>query len=130
MAPILPSPRTTPDRFGVLASGICLVHCALLAFAPAALAGAGLGVWVSHELEWGLTGFAVLFALTAAFLGYRSHGGQRMFAVLIGCALVLIFARILETLGLHEFGAIIGVLAGLGLVTGHLLNLKANRQAS
>ena len=66
---------------GMLASGICLVHCVFVAFAPAALAGAGLGVWVSHEFEWGLIGFAVLFAVTSAFFGLRSHGGQRVFAL-------------------------------------------------
>ena len=114
----------------MLASGICLVHCVLVAFAPAALAGAGLGAWVRHEFEWGLVGFAVLFALTSAFLGLRSHGGQPVIAILIGGVLMLLFGRTLEATGLHTLGAMIGVMAAFGLVVGHLLNLHASRSAS
>ena len=87
------------DRFGAVASSACALHCAICALVPATFTALGLSFLVSHEVEWILTGVAVLLGLFAVFHAWRSHGN----------------VLVLVTLGI----GVIGLLAARGLEGGH-----------
>ncbi|CAM2066667.1 MerC domain-containing protein [Sulfidibacter corallicola] len=115
------------DQFGVVASTACALHCMILGLAPVALATSGLGALFGHEAEWAFSLSAGLLALLAAAFGFRAHGSVRVVAILLGGTTALIVSRFLEEWGVHGFGTVIGIFGGLGLVSGHFLNLKARR---
>jgi hypothetical protein len=72
--------------------------------APAVFTALGLGAWLSHEFELGLTLVAVLFGVVALRMEWRHH-------------------RSPVVLGLLLLG-----IAGLLLCVGHILNLRATRR--
>ena len=61
------------DTFGVVASTICAIHCAICGLLPFLFVGLGLGFLLSHEVEWALTLGAIAFATVALFQGWRQH---------------------------------------------------------
>lgn len=187
----VPGPLT--DRFGAIASGLCAIHCALCALAPAAFVALGLGALLTHEAELLLTLVAIVFGLTALVLGWRRHREASVLWVMVAGILALVASRGLEMGsdhhghhegehsahheeghegegehgekdsaehseeaekaadghgektaekghakgdaheeehegGLHAVGAAAGVLGGLLLLSGHIMNLKALRR--
>jgi hypothetical protein len=115
------------DRLGTLASGACAVHCALSAILPEAIAAVGLGALLGHELEWGFTFAALVFAATALPLGWRKHRSRPVVALLAGGIVALLLARVLE--GAGEMVCIsLSIVGGALLVTGHLSNIRASRR--
>jgi len=114
------------DRLGTLASSACAVHCALTAILPEAIATVGLGALLGHELEWGFTFAALVFATTAVILGWRRHRSRPVVALLGGGIVALLLARLAE--GVPELVCIsLSVLGGALLVAGHLSNIRASR---
>ncbi len=84
------------DRAGAVASTLCAIHCAICALLPAAFGALGLGFLLGHEVELLLTGIAMVFALVALVIGFRSHGSVRV-AVLLALGIVgLLASRGLE----------------------------------
>jgi hypothetical protein len=123
-----PSSYQPIDRLGTLASGACAVHCALSAILPEAIAAVGLGALLGHELEWGFTFAALVFAATALILGWRKHRSRPVVALLAGGIVALLLARFLE--GAGEIVCIsLSILGGALLVSGHLSNIRASRRA-
>jgi hypothetical protein len=115
------------DRLGTLASGACAVHCVLSAILPEAIAAVGLGALLGHELEWGFTFAALVFAAAALILGWRKHRSGPVVALLSGGIVALLLARLLE--GAGEIACIsLSILGGTLLVTGHLGNIRASRR--
>lgn len=142
------------DRLGALASGLCAIHCAACALLPAAFGALGLGFLLGHEAEWIFTLTAVAFATGASLLGWRRYRAWLpLICLLLGVA-GLFISRSLESAGAegashahaaahhhadeaeadheggHALGAGIGVLAGLLILSGHLLNLRASRASA
>lgn len=118
------------DWLGAFASGTCAVHCGLAALVPSALAGLGLGALLGHEAEWGFTIVAVVLAAVALGVGWRKHRSASV-GLLFGAGMIgLVSSRFLEEAGGHELGTAVGVLAGLVLVTGHVLSLRAARRGA
>src|SRR5688572_11985870 len=87
------------DRLGTLASGACAVHCMFSAILPEAIAAVGLGALLGHELEWGFTFAALVFAAAALILGWRKHGSRPVVALLGGGIVALLLARSMEGAG-------------------------------
>ena len=131
MSAVLEQRRDFParmlDRIGIGISAFCLLQCLALplalVFAP--IASAGL---LDHEL-FHLVLLAVIIpvSLLAFSLGFMQHRNLRMWVpAAIGFAL-LIFAAVLEQ-G-HVVGpgwiAALTSLGGLGLITGHFLNMRS-----
>ncbi|MEM1025746.1 MAG: MerC domain-containing protein [Myxococcota bacterium] len=150
-------PSSAPwDRVGAFASGLCAVHCAAGALAPALFVLLGLELLMGEGIEWMLTSFAILFAVGALFAGWRKHR-----SLLVVGAFVLGIAGLLTSRGLemsghqdhaehdhhgvathvnleaathdhhggdHRGGAWFGIVAGVFLVGGHALNIRASRQ--
>ena len=178
-----PGPLT--DRLGAVASGLCAIHCALCALAPAAFVALGLGALLTHGAELLLTLVAIVFGLTALVLGWKRHRSGAILWVMLAGIVALLASRGLEMGsehhdhhdgehaahhdeakeaggehgeqaeeatkghgdgadkadhgegedhgeehdgGLHALGAAVGVLGGLLLLSGHIMNLKALRR--
>ncbi len=136
------------DRFGAVTSSLCAVHCALGAVLPAALGALGAGFLFGHEAEWVFTLLAVSLAAGALALGWRRHRSV-LVAGMLGVGIVgLLASRGLESSegpqdhddatqhsaaeaeehGTHLVATGVGVLAGLTLLGGHVLNIRASRR--
>lgn len=118
------------DRLGALASSACAVHCVLGAVLPEALAAFGLGALFGHEAEWSLTLAAIFFAATALILGFRKHRSRLVVSLLAAGIATLVLARLLEESAGETFGIALSLLAGVVLVAGHLLNIRASRRGN
>lgn len=146
------------DRAGAIASTVCAVHCGISALLPAAFGALGLGFLLGHEAEWAFTAFAIVFAGAALVIAWRRKR-ERHIAALLALGIVgLLTSRLLEGAeghggghhdehdehgehghhgdgaeededSWHLVGGAVGIFAGLLLVTGHVLNLRALRRA-
>lgn len=71
------------DRFGVTASSLCAIHCALLPAVVALLPALGLGFLAEQGFERGFIACASVLALTTVSIGFRRHRSARAFWFLI-----------------------------------------------
>lgn len=113
------------DRMGTVATAACGVHCLLTALVPGAIATLGLDAVFGHEAEWGFTLAAVLLATLALVLGWPKHRSRWIAATLLAGIGGLLLARVVEESGGHATGTVLGVLAGLALVTGHVSGTRS-----
>ena len=114
----------TLDRLGSVASASCAIHCLTMALAPALVAILGIEILASEAVEWGLFGAAVVFALSAAFFGYRLHRDTRVLGGFgLGLAL-LSAARLGEALDLFAGTLVLALLGGGLLVATHVLSSR------
>ena len=111
------------DRFGTAASGACALHCATLALVPTVLPLMGLGLLRDERAEWLLLGIAILFAVPAAWLGYRTHHNRMITIGFAAGVLALVSARVAEALGL-EGTLPVAVIGGGVVAVSHLANLR------
>lgn len=120
------------DLIGALASGRCAIHCAVCALLPAVLGALGLGMLLGHEGEWVLTLIAIAFGAGALIRGWPRHRSPRV-AVFLSVGI----AGLLVSLGLEvgstqhdhadaQSSAAVGILAGLSLIYGHMLSIRAS----
>jgi hypothetical protein len=115
------------DRAGILASGLCAVHCATSALLPSLFSTLGLAALMGHEAEWGFTIAAIVFALAALFTGWRRHRSRAVAATLGLGAAGLLAGRLLEEAG--GPGGIVAIASGIVLVIGHIMSIRAMRAA-
>jgi len=137
LPPDPPTNRSGLDTAGAIASGVCAIHCASVALAPSLLVAMGLGGAMSSEFEWAFTGAAVLIGVVAGIQGFRSHGSWGLLAGFLTMATALIAVRFLEgwvagggMIAGHSvpyLPAAFAVLAGVGMVWMHILNMRRNR---
>ncbi|MEM1206456.1 MAG: MerC family mercury resistance protein [Acidobacteriota bacterium] len=170
------------DRFGVVASSLCAIHCAATALLPAAFGILGLGWLLAHEAEWVFTLVAVAFAAGALIFTWRRHRSYGVVVLLVLGIVGLLASRGIESASahhghhedphaahvehgeegehgsaeshrdhdgettddhhdgagadgdshgdLHLLGTVVGVLAGLFLMAGHLLSIRMTRRRS
>ena len=84
------------DRIGAFASTLCAIHCVICAFLPLAFAFLGLDILMDHNFEWGLTLFALVFAVFALYLGWQTHRTPYILTLLLVGITGLFIARGLE----------------------------------
>ena len=116
------------DWAGVLASTLCAIHCAVCALLPGAIAAIGLTFALEEAAEWGLSAVAVLIAAVALVIGWRRHRSWTTVVAFAVAMAGLFLARYLEEAGASSFGSAVGVVSGLGLIGGHILNMRASRE--
>lgn len=90
------------DFIGVVASGLCAVHCLFCALLPTIFGVLGLGFLLTHEAEWALTLLAVTFALSAGFIGWRLHRSSLVFGLLSLGIIGLLASRGIEMSSEHH----------------------------
>lgn len=116
------------DRAGIIASGLCALHCALSALLPGLFSALGLAALLGHEAEWAFTIIAMVCALGALALGWRRHRSPAIAAALMAGAGGLLAGRLVEEAG--GSGGWIAVGAGVVLIAGHIASMRAMRAAA
>lgn len=84
------------DKFGILGSIMCAVHCAICAFAPGIFHFLGCTLLLDSSAEWLFTGMAFLIASLSIYVGFTRHGQKKLLAVFVVGILALVTSRILE----------------------------------
>lgn len=115
------------DVFGMVFSGLCIVHCLMAPLLLPLLAVAGVIAIADehhpHDFEWvhwALLAPVALFALRSLPQGWKRHGYMPPMVIgLLGLALMVV-----SLFAPHEFETYIAVVAGLMLVYGHWMNRK------
>lgn len=114
-----PAYRSTADRVGIAASGVCAVHCLFVPVALAFFPGVMARLFASPLTHHLLAGVVVCTSLAAFVPGWLKHGQARVWGWALaglGCVLAARF----EAEGPAEM-----VLTGLGsvlLIVAHRLN--------
>lgn len=112
------------DRWGMAASGFCLVHCMALP-----LVAMALPALESHDHEW-VHGLLLLLVIPLAVFalgsGLRRHGKRLPTALgLTGCSLlVLVFLAELCGGELHSLETPANVVGSLSLIGAHFYNTR------
>jgi hypothetical protein len=109
------------DKFGMLLSGLCLIHCLCLPLLAVALPFLGSFVTDNPAIHYGFAMFAVPIGMIAFIPGYRQHHKLGILALgLLGLSL-LVSALIWGEHWEHQ----LTILGGLCLVTAHVYNYKS-----
>ena len=96
----------------------------------AAIALLGVEFLANEAVEWGLFLAASIFAVTAAFLGYRVHRSTSVLAGFgVGLA-TLSAARLGEAMHLFEGTLVFAVLGGAILVASHVVSARRTKACS
>lgn len=114
---------TQLDRTGLILSGACLVHCAVLPLSVLVLPSLG-GVLFDHSslLHWILLGLAIPVSGYALIRGFREHGERG--GLLVGTLGLLLMGIGVSHL-LAENLEIPLTLSGAAIVAGaHLMNIR------
>ena len=116
------------DRWGLVASVLCVVHCIVTPFAALALPAVAATEGVTH----GLLGVAIVpFASLAFVPGLRMHGKRRVLVLgLIGVALIWAALLLPEDLVEDGFRDGLTVLGGLTMVAAHVFNVVLCRRCA
>ena len=115
------------DKYGRIASALCVLHCLTISFAPAIIENVSLLSANIELFEWGFFGFAVLFALISAIVGLRNH---RNVVVLVSFVLglsVLMLGRLGEAMSLYEGGEALSIAGGVFLFIAHMYSSRCCR---
>lgn len=111
------------DRFGVILSGLCLVHC-LASIAVLSAFGFGGELLAPEFHKWGLA-IALIVAAVAIGWGAIAHRRAGPFVVAM-MGLTFMGGALAAPHGLYE--AVLTII-GVALVSaGHILNLRCSRQ--
>jgi len=113
------------DRFGLAASFLCALHCALLPLAIALLPSLGIAAWLGEGFEEGFVVFATLLGGFTLVSGYRRHREVRALGLLVPGLIVLwvgvLYPPLHQALLPHAIAMTVGgTLVGLA----HLANLR------
>jgi hypothetical protein len=122
-----PETRHWLDRFGVLASLVCAIHCAAVPILLSAFPTATLGFFGDERFEWAILGAIIAIGIGSLLPSYwRRHRDLRPLALFATGMGLLVLARTiaqehptLETIG--------SVIAALMVATAHIVNIRANR---
>jgi len=113
------------DRWGLVLSGVCLVHC--LALPLSVLLLPTLSPWLAghaHGVHWVLLSLALVVSSSAWRQGYRHHQ-QALVPVIGACGLGLMMLAVSHLLGPRSEVPLTLVGAAIVAVS-HLLNLRVS----
>lgn len=127
------------DRFAIMLSGICAIHCILLPIAVSAMPLFVASIDHDHHLHDFVFHQAILLfilpvSIIALYTGFRSHQQVLPIAIAsIGLAFlvtVALFAEKMIESGVmqHEGETILTVFGGVTHAIGHILNVLATRK--
>lgn len=127
------------DRFAIMLSGICAIHCIILPIAVSAMPLFMASIDHGHHLHDFVFHQAILLfilpvSIIALYTGFRSHRQAPPIAIAsIGLLLlvtVALFAEKMIARGImqHEGETILTVIGGITHAVGHILNVLATRK--
>ena len=110
------------DRFGVIVSGICLLHCLTLPFLAMVIPFLGEKDEFFH---WIFLFFIVPVAFLAFAIGYSRHGSGRILAMGAAGALLVVLGALLEGYLPWHGDHWVTVSGSALLIWGHLANSRS-----
>lgn len=127
------------DRFAIMLSGICAIHCILLPIAVSAMPLFVASIDHDHHLHDFVFHQAILLfilpvSIIALYTGFRSHQQIMPIAIasigLLFLVSVALFAEKMIESGImqHEGETILTVIGGVTHAVGHILNVLATRR--
>lgn len=129
------------DRFAILLSGICAIHCILLPVAAGIIPLLAVTIQHGQQLhQFWFHSFILIFivpvSVIALIIGFRTHRQWLPTAVALFGLLILtsiaLFAGTLISLRIipHQGEMLITIVGGIIHAVGHILNLLATRKIS
>jgi len=118
---------TTLDKFGILLSGVCMIHCLVTPVLVTLVPVLSLNVWVEDFLFHQLMLWLVIpTSCIALFLGCRKHKKLSIVGTGIVGITVLLFVALFghDLLG-ENMEKIVMTIGGLIIATSHYLNFRA-----
>jgi hypothetical protein len=110
------------DHFGMTASILCAIHCAIVPIIITTLPLVGLGFLANPWLEWGMITLALFIGVYAIGISYfRSHHKFLPMALLLTGFLVIIVGHLFVS-GWRE--AIVVPIGGFLIATAHFFNYR------
>lgn len=112
------------DRLGLMATGVCAVHCALTPLLVSILPMIGLGALLNPQIEWVLVGLALALGAGTIVPAYRHHHHRIAPLVLFGIGAVCLVGA--HTVVLHGSVAEIptAFLGAVGLTSAQIVNAR------
>jgi hypothetical protein len=127
MTPPKPPSSSGLDRFAVVLSGLCLLHCLAVPFAI--LLGPMLGQWLTHsetEVHWLLLALALPISAVALSRGYSRHHSP-LTLVLGAAGLALMFIGVSHVIG-EDWEIILTVAGVSSLLLAHIRNMLGSHR--
>lgn len=114
----------TAERLGLMATGVCAVHCALTPLLVSLLPMMGLGALLNPRVEWALVGLAIALGAGTIVPAYRHHHHRVAPVVLfvIGAACLLGAHAIVPHGSIAEIPT--AFLGALGLSSAQIVNAR------
>jgi MerC mercury resistance protein len=117
------------DYWGVLVSGLCVIHCLAVPIVILLFPALGLSMFPQEDMTHAvLLAFILGVAGIAFFTGYRVHGNWRPVAWLVAGLILVIFATFFvhKHFG-HQFEPLFAIAGSLCLIRAHYLNHKCKK---
>lgn len=114
----------TAERLGLMATGVCAVHCALTPLLVSLLPMIGLGALLNPQVEWGLVGLAIALGAGTIVPAYWHHHHRVAPVVLfvIGAACLLGAHAIVPHGSVAEIPT--AFLGAIGLTSAQIVNAR------
>lgn len=111
------------DQVGIIASGLCALHCLLMPLVIGLLPLIGLSSLADEPTEWALMCLAIALGLWRLLPSFWNHRRwQPLLLLALGAGMFLIARLWWEEMRLLEtFGVVLG---GMLLATAHALNMR------
>jgi hypothetical protein len=119
--------RNNLDKFGVMTSMLCAIHCSVLPIISSLLPLSGLSFFEKPEVEFGFIGMSLLIALYSLVPSYlKVHKSKTpSLIVLFGFGLIA-FGHLA---GMEAFEAYTSTIGALSIAFAHILNISLLKRA-
>ena len=112
------------DRFGVVASCACAVHCFLMPLVISALPLLGLSFFADARTEWAFVCLSIGLGVLSLLPGYlKHHKRRRPLALFVAGICLIVVARLLLNEDFRLETPVV-VTGGLLVAIAHLINIK------
>ena len=115
------------DGYGRVASGLCVIHCLTVSFAPSLVEQMSFLSSYNESLEWGFFAFALVFSIISAGFGIKKHHNIFILSGFMMGIAILILGRLGEAMSLFEGGEILSIMGGLFLLMSHIYSSSCCR---
>lgn len=118
--------RLSLDRYGMVLSIGCAIHCAVLPVALSAMTTAGLAWVASEELEWAILACTFLIGSTRLVQSYFHHRRAECLLLFIAGLVSFVCAKS-EYFSFNYNEAVFMTIGGLLIATAHFRNLRLSK---
>ena len=112
------------DRFGGVASAICVAHCLIVTLGFSMVSTLDLDHSFQEIFEWSFFSLAIVFALVSASIGFKVIKKVSLFAFFGAGIVLLSVGRLSEAFEWFEGGDFLSIAGGFTLFLAHLWSMR------